>query len=65
MTTKNDQTDLTGLESMLAEYEDYKRPNITGLQYPRWTYFTADWEDMGENKPLHFHLLSFFFLQRK
>ena len=53
MTTKNDQTDLTGLESMLAEYEDYKRPNVTGLQYPRWTYFTRDWDDKGGNKPLH------------
>ena len=65
MTTKNDQTDLTGLESMLAEYEDYKRPNFTALQYPRWTYFTGNWEDKGENKPLHYAIFILFILQRK
>ena len=68
MTTKNDQTDLTGLESLLAEYEDFKRPNATGLQYPRWNYFTADWYDKGGNNPFQLSMICFiisFFLQRK
>ena len=65
MTTKNDQTDLTGLESMLAEYEDYKRPNFTGLQYPRWTYFTRDWEERGENQPLQYPFYHSFYFTEK
>ena len=65
MTTKKDQTDLTGLESVLAEYEDYKIPNITGLQYPRWNYFSQDWEEMGDNMILkHSSLLTIFFTDK-
>ena len=65
MTTRNDQTDLTGLESLLAEYEDFKRPNVTGLQYPRWIYFTRDWDDKGGNNLLHDMFYNHSFLQRK
>ena len=64
MTTRNDQTDLTGLESMLANYDDYKRPNITGLQYPRWSYFTGNWEDIGESKPISDPFHNFFITEK-
>ena len=50
---------------MMEDDEDYKRPNFTALQYPRWTYFTGNWEDKGENKPLHYAIFILFILQRK